>query len=925
MPPIDPPSQPARALFRFGVAVAVTAVAIAMTVAVPVLLAPMRLFFLWAAVLISAVIGGAAAGLLATVLSALGAAYFLFGPAGTVSIHDPLDLLRPAMFVGFAGGISAAVGLRRRAEERASALSEWLQTTLGSIGDAVISTDSAGRIVFLNEVAQRLTGWNANEATGRPLSDVFVIISEETRQRSESPVEKTLRAGSVTALANHTLLVRRDGTELPIDDSAAPIRAANGEILGVVLVFHDVAEKRALERARDAALVDLRGSERRYRTLVEATPFPQAVFTAAPDGTIEWTDEWLAITGQSRAEVEGGGGLAPVDRDDAARTGRRWQFALERGTLYEDEIRVRVANGRLRWFAIRAAPVVDDRGAIAQWAGVITDIHDRKRYAEESAFINEVTEVLGLSLDYEETMRSVARLCVPAIADWCAIDIVREGQPYDRLIVEHIDPEKARMVIELDRRYRAAPELDPIVEVLRTRMPQVVEQVPDELLVAAAHDEQHLAFIRGVGIRSWILAPMVARGRTLGVISVVTAESERRLTNDDLPLIEEIARRAATAIDNARLYREAEEANHAKDEFLATLSHELRTPLTAIVGWTGMLRMGGLDAATQQTAIDTILRSAQSQRELIDDLLDVSRVLAGKMELALDDVDLVRVAQEVVVSARPAAEAKRLAVDFSSDETRLVLRGDERRLRQVVWNLVSNAVKFTPAGGTISVRVDRNGANVRLSVTDTGRGIAPSFLPHVWERFRQADSGTSRQFGGLGLGLAVARHFVELHGGTVSATSDGEGRGATFTVELPAMRRTAVVDGAQVGAGAATLEGRRIVVIDDEQDARIVISTMLRQYGADVIVASSSEEGALAISVRAPDAILTDIAMPGEDGYGLLRRVRAMAETKHVPVIAVSAIGGTDDRTRLLAAGFADFVRKPVEPQQLAATVAKHV
>jgi signal transduction histidine kinase len=571
--------------------------------------------------------------------------------------------------------------------------------------------------------------------------------------------------------------------------------------------------------------------------------------------------------------------------------------------------------------------VVDDRGAIVQWAGVIADIHDRKRHAEEAAFINEVTEVLGLSLDYEETMRSVARLCVPAIADWCSIDIAREGEPYERLVIEHTDPEKARIVAELDRTYRMAAEVDPIVEVLRTGVAQVVEHVPDDVLVAAAHDEQHLSFIRDVGIRSWILAPMVARGRTLGVISVVTAESGRRFTNDDLPLIEEIARRAATAIDNARLYREAEEANRAKDEFLATLSHELRTPLTAIVGWAGMLRMGGLDAATQKVAVDTILRSAQSQRELIDDLLDVSRVVAGKMELALEDVDLVRVAQEVVVSSRPAAEAKKLAVELTCSEPRLVLRGDERRLRQIVWNLVSNAVKFTPAGGEIAVRVERHGDMARLSVRDTGRGIARSFLPHVWERFRQADSGTSRQFGGLGLGLAVARHFVELHGGTVAVASDGEGKGATFTIELPlpATKRAARSAAATGGDGAASLQGCRLVVVDDEPDARLVISAMLRQFGAEVVVASSSEEGLLAISARAPDAILTDIAMPGEDGYGLLRRVRGMAAVKHVPVIAVSAIGGMDDRARLLAAGFADFVRKPVEPGELAKTVAKHL
>ncbi|HEY0142578.1 MAG TPA: ATP-binding protein [Thermoanaerobaculia bacterium] len=776
---------------RYGVAVVSVGIAVALTRAWPELVAPMRLFFFWCAVLVSAVVGGMGPAILAIVLSLFGAAFAVFEPIGSLAVYTPLDLVRMALFALFSGGVSAVAALRRRAQQRAVALAERLAD-----------------------------------------------------------------------------------------------------------------------------------SERRYRTIVEATPVPQAIWRATAEGKIEWSDAWMAITGQTREEVERGGGMSVVHAEDVARTYHRWQEALAKESYYEDEIRVRVVNGRYRWFALKAMPVRTDDGAVREWAGIIVDVHDRKRHDESAAFINRASELLASSLDYEQTLRNLARLAVPALGDWCAIDIARDGGPYERLVVEHSDPARTQLAFDLDKKYRQAPEKDPIAEVIRTGESKLVENITDELLVALTVDEEHLAIARGLGLRSWISAPMTARGKTLGAISVVHGESGRHHNGEDLPLLEELARRAGMAVDNARLFQEAEAANRTKDEFLATLSHELRTPLTAISGWARMLQLGMTDESTTRTAIDTIVRSAQMQGELIDDLLDLSRVVAGKLHLDIVTIDLVPLLRELLDSARPAAQAKEITTTLDCNAVAVLVRGDERRVRQIVWNLVTNAIKFTGAGGTVTIVLEVRGGQAHIEVRDTGKGIGAEFLPYVWERFRQADSSTSREYGGLGLGLAVVRHLVELHGGTVTVTSGGEGKGSTFTVELPLARLTPATEAARrLPAGEQVLDGRKILVVDDDTDTRLVLAAMLRQFGGEVTAADSVEAAITEASSRSFDVILSDIAMPGEDGYSLVRRIR---EISTVPMIAVSAIGsGTEDREKALRGGFAEFLRKPVDPRQLATTVAR--
>jgi PAS domain S-box-containing protein len=381
---------------------------------------------------------------------------------------------------------------------------------------------------------------------------------------------------------------------------------------------------------------------------------------------------------------------------------------------------------------------------------------------------------------------------------------------------------------------------------------------------------------------------------------------------------------------------EAEEANRLKDEFLATLSHELRTPLTAMLGWTRMLRTRQLDENTSTHALETIERNVRSQTQLIEDLLDVSRIITGNLRMDARAVELVPVIETVIDAIEPAAEAKAITLERSLDPTAGPVLGDSARLQQVAWNLLSNAVKFTPRGGHVRLDLRREETSVALSITDTGIGIREDFLPHVFDRFRQADSSSTRSHGGLGLGLAIVRHLVELHGGTVSVKSDGLERGACFTVRLPLMtvasgRRgdsgeLAGNDGTGPGVSlecAPPLEGVRVLVVDDEEDARTLIAAVLEQCRAIVEIASSAREAVEAVGRARPDILISDIGMPDEDGYGLIKRLRASADPrlKNLPAVALTAYAGDDDRERALGAGFQIHLAKPVDPGALLAAV----
>ncbi|MBX3258446.1 MAG: PAS domain S-box protein [Labilithrix sp.] len=702
---------------------------------------------------------------------------------------------------------------RLEAEREARTVAETLQaslaTTLRSIGDAVIATDARGRVTIMNPIAEALTGWTEEEARGRPLQEIFNIVNEHTREPVTSPVEKVLALGNVVGLANHTVLVHRDGErETPIDDSGAPIRGATGSIDGVVLVFRDVTEK--------------------------------------------------------------------------------------------------------------------------------------KREESRRLLLEEATRALAESLDYEATLARVAQLAVPLLADWCAVDMLEDGQrtPH-RLAVAHVDPAKVEYARQLGQKYPADPKAPRgVPNVLRTGEAELYPTITDELLAASATDAERVRVARELGFRSAMIVPLGARGGTVGAMTFVWAESGHHYTTDDLAFAEELARRCSVAIENARLYaaeqqarNNADVANRAKDEFLAMVSHELRTPLNAIMGWAKMMSSAALDDAKRARAIETIDRNAVAMAQLIEDLLDISRIISGKMRLEVQAVDLSRVVEAAIESVRPAADAKEIQINATLDTSAGSLMGDPTRLQQVVWNLLSNAVKFTPRGGTIGVVVRREASGVEISVSDTGRGIAPRFLPHVFDPFRQEDTSRTLSRGGLGLGLAITRQLVELHGGRIEARSDGEGRGATFLVHLPVAAVTRPLAPRSAGRRQIRLDssferpnqlrGVRVLIVDDEDDARQLVQAVLEDCGCRVTTAASVADAMTALSTEVPDLLVSDIGMPHQDGYELIRQVRSLpaASGGSLPAAALTAYARAEDRRRVLHAGYSMHIPKPVEPAELVAVV----
>ena len=377
---------------------------------------------------------------------------------------------------------------------------------------------------------------------------------------------------------------------------------------------------------------------------------------------------------------------------------------------------------------------------------------------------------------------------------------------------------------------------------------------------------------------------------------------------------------------------EAESANRMKDEFLATVSHELRTPLTAILGWTRIIRGGKLDPARFIRGLDVIERNGRAQAAIIDDILDVSRIITGKLRLELDAIDLAAVVQAAMDTVRPASEAKGIRLEWKSDLPQRRFTGDPDRLQQIVWNLLSNAIKFTPKAGSVQIVTSQIESHIEIQVSDTGQGIAADFLPHVFDRFRQADGTSTRRHGGLGLGLAIVRHLVELHGGTVHAESDGDGQGSTFTVRLPVRavqvpareEQTSTPPLPPTASTDQPLAGLSVLAVDDEADARELIATVLEQAGARAITVATAEEALLVLAHDKPDVLLSDIGIPGSDGYSLMRKVRDLSPDQGggTPAAALTAYSRAEDARRAIEAGFQRHVSKPVEPEVLVAQVA---
>ena len=853
-----------------------------------------------------------------------------------------------------------------------------LAAIVESSDDAIVSKDLNGIVTSWNKGAEELFGYTAEEAIGRSIT----MVIPPDRLSEEDMVLGHIRRGQRVEHFD-TIRQRKDGTLVPISLTVSPIRDANGTIVGASKIARNISDRRRIE----AELQDL---QQRLMTLAVASasilgsPDNQAIasrtielardlFTTDayalwrvnPEGA--WrivrsygiSDEFAARA-IARSDQRGAPVVPfaePLVSEDVHTTevlaDMRAAYAREGiASMVVFPLSIRgERTGTLVFYSharVTFRPVDIQVGTalanVVAAALTTADLYEEQRRAREAAdharhraaFLAEAGTVLSSSLDYEETLRSVARLAVPTIADWCAVDIANEGGELRRIAVAHIDPDKVEYARRLQERYPQDPDAaGGVHEVMRTGKPAYMSRIPLALVEAAARDEEHLRIMRELHLTSYMCVPLRAQGRAIGAITFVSAESGREYSEADVRFARELASRASLAVENARAYERANEASRLKDEFLATLSHELRTPLNAVLGYARMMRTQTLPPDKAKPAWEVVERNATSLQQIIEDVLDVSRIVAGRLRLSVEPVDLPAILRDAIATVMPAADAKGVRVETVIEPLAVPVSGDASRLQQVVWNLLSNAIKFTPRGGKVQLRLARVDSHVEVVVSDTGRGIAAEFLPYVFERFRQADATFSREHGGLGLGLAIAKQLAELHGGTITASSGGLGAGATFTLRLPLMivhqqaSEAARPQHPNADRTAPELEpapridGVRVLAVDDEPDSLGLLRTVLEAAGASVRTARTGAEALDAIRAERPDVLVADIGMPGMDGLQVIRTIRQMEEPfRSTPAAALTAYARSQDRITSLASGFQMHLAKPIDPLELIVAIA---
>lgn len=728
-----------------------------------------------------------------------------------------------------------------------------------------------------------------------------------------------------------------DGQDWYFDLTVEPLRDQGNQVIGITCACVDISDRKQAEAERERLLAGERTARmeaeqvrRQLSTIFETSPVGMA-FLDHEQRFVAINEALAEINGLSRQEHLGHNIRELFSQSDPNLVAL-FQRIYESGEPFiSSQLAVNIPGRHDRrpgYYNVYYLPTKDQRQQVEGVVTYVLDVTDQVRFQQAQQFLAEASTVLASSLDYQTTLDLVAQLAVPQLADWCVVHTIEEDGLIKQLAVAHVNPEKVMWAKEINQKYPInLNESRGTAFSIRTGEADLLPDIPDQMLVAGARDPEHLQMLREVGFSSVMTVPLLLQERVLGVISFVSAESGRRYDRTDLMFAQELARRASLAIDNARLYRRAqrdrataEAANRVKDEFLAVLSHELRTPLNPIQGWARLLRSRKLDPQTIDRALETIERNAQLQTQLIEDLLDVSRILQGKLSLNIAPVNLVTTITAALETVRLSADAKGIKVETVLHPNVGQVLGDPGRLQQVVWNLLSNSIKFTPNGGRVQVLLKRVGNRAQLRFTDTGKGISPDFLPYVFDYFRQADSTTTRKFGGLGLGLAIVRHIVELHGGTIQVESPGEEQGATFTVCFPVMSTPA--KGHQLeedDANLANLTGVKILVVDDDVDTRELVAFILEQMGAEITQATSAKKALEILPNWMPDILLCDIGMPEMDGYALMRQVREMPleQIRKIPAIALTAYAGEIDRQQALAAGFQMHLSKPVDPDEL--------
>jgi len=763
---------------------------------------------------------------------------------------------------------------------RVAPTTDLFAAVVDGAGVGIVVLDPQRRIVVANAAFCALLGCTKEDVTG--------IDERDLTDDADADLFQELLSGDRTRYTIDKRYRYKDGPDVWGRVTMTMLRGDGAHAIAVV---EDITEKRDIEQAAD----EVRRAHERYALVARATN--DVIWDwDAEHGTIVWNDALQTMFGYAPDQIDNrlqwwDSHLHPDDRE---RVVNGINGIIEKGgSSWTDEYRFERADGSFTEVLDRGYVARAEDGTPVRMIGAMLDVTERKRAERLATFMAEASAVLAWSLDYHATLARVAELSVPVLADYCFVDL-RTGQD----TWEHLGGVDRDICSDL------------VHDVIISGAPKLIEHVTGTL-----------------DIRSVLIVPLVVvpGDRALGALTLAMSHSRRTLSERDRPVVEDVARRAAMAIEHARLYDDAQKANLAKDEFLAILSHELSTPLTIILGWSGILSREDVSKEELLQGVESIRAGALAQAQLIDDVLDLSRVTTGKLRLDLQPVSIGQVVADSLTAVRVAAAAKRIEIIAPDTTAAGTVLGDGNRLRQVIWNLLTNAIKFTPAGGKVTVELENTPTSVRLIVTDTGKGIARDFLAHVFEPFRQGDASTTRAHGGLGLGLAIVRHLVEGHGGTVAAFSDGPDRGAQFIVELPSVPESSdAASGKDLRSSRSELAGVRVLFVDDQADARELARVIFSNAGAESTITSCASEALEALERLPIDIVVADIAMPEVDGYALIGEIRRRdaAAQRHTPAIAATAYRGDDDRARALTAGFDAYVKKPMDAATLTSTVA---